>query len=340
VNVAAHYTTAFGYAFAREEVKNTFITDAVARSFPLSRDQQGIYWENRFEFGQRLFVNAGARAEIIQTARIPGDPVNGRPAFPPDTIARVNPKIAVAYVLREGTRVHASGGTGIRPPGGFDIAFTDNPRLKPERTKSFDAGIERRLLHNRLSLEGTYFYNRYYDLIVSLGGTLARLSNYRSDNLSNSRAQGGEFAVRVRPVRWISLAGSYTLLASEILSLNGASGVAPRYFGVGQPLIRRPRHSGAMAAAFARGRLSADVTGYFRGKVLDVEPNFGAFGGLFYNPGFANFGVNVNYALPRGVTLYGNLRNALDRHYEEALGFPSPLLNFVSGVKWTFSRSK
>lgn len=340
VNVAAHYTTAFGYAFAREEVKNTFITDAVARSFPLSRDQQGIYWENRFEFGQRLFVNAGARAEIIQTARIPGDPVNGRPAFPPDTIARVNPKIAVAYVLREGTRVHASGGTGIRPPGGFDIAFTDNPRLKPERTKSFDAGIEQRLLHNRLSLEGTYFYNRYYDLIVSLGGTLARLSNYRSDNLSNSRAQGGEFAVRVRPVRWISLAGSYTLLASEILSLNGASGVAPRYFGVGQPLIRRPHHSGTMVAAFARGRLSADVTGYFRGKVLDVEPNFGAFGGLFYNTGFANFGVNVNYALPCGVTLYGNLRNALDRHYEEALGFPSPLLNFVSGVKWTFSRSK
>jgi outer membrane receptor protein involved in Fe transport len=177
-------------------------------------------------------------------------------------------------------------------------------------------------------------------LIVSLGGTLARLSNYRSDNLSNSRAQGGEFAVRIRPVRWISLAGSYTLLASEILSLNGASGVAPRYFGVGQPLIRRPHHSGTMVAAFARGRLSADVTGYFRGKVLDVEPNFGAFGGLFYNPGFANFGVNVNYALPRGVTLYGNLRNALDRHYEEALGFPSPLLNFVSGVKWTFSRSK
>ena len=211
VNVASHYTTAFGYAFAREEVKNTFITDAVARSFPLSRDQQGIYWENRFEFGRRLFLNAGARAEIIQTARIPADPVNGRPAFLPDTIVRVNPKIAAAYVLREGTRVHASGGTGIRPPSGFDIAFTDNPRLKPERTTSFDAGIEQRLLHNRLSLEGTYFYNRYYDLIVSLGGTLARLSNYRSDNLSNSRAQGAEFSARFRPARWMSVAGSYTL---------------------------------------------------------------------------------------------------------------------------------
>jgi outer membrane receptor protein involved in Fe transport len=73
---------------------------------------------------------------------------------------------------------------------------------------------------------------------------------------------------------------------------------------------------------------------------LDVEPNFGASAGLFYNPGFANFGLNVNYALVHGLTLYGNLRNALNRRYEEALGFPAPLLNFVSGVKWNFSPSR
>jgi outer membrane receptor protein involved in Fe transport len=340
VSVSRHYTTAFGYAYAREEAKNTFITDTSARSFPLDRDQQGIYWENRFEFGGRFFVNAGARAEIIHTPRIPADAVNGRPEFPTDTIVKVNPKAAIAYVWRAGTRLHASAGTGIRPADAFEIAFTDNPRLKPERTASVDAGIEQRLFHNRVSLEGTYFYNRYYDLIVSLGGSLARLSTYQSDNLANSRAQGGEFALRIRPTRWIFIAGTYTLLASEVLSLNGSSGLAPQFFKVGQPLIRRPRHSGTVVSTFARGKFSADVTGYFRATALDVEPNFGAFGGLFYNPGFANFGFNVNYALARGFTVYGSLRNALNWHYEEALGFPSPLLNFVSGVKWTLSRSR
>ena len=44
--------------------------------------------------------------------------------------------------------------------------------------------------------------------------------------------------------------------------------------------------------------------------------------------------------MARGVTLYGNLRNALNQHYEEAFGFPSPLLNFVSGVKWSFARAR
>ncbi len=339
VSLSRHYTTAFGYAFTREEAKNTFITDTSARSFPLDRDQQGIYWENRLAIGGRFFINAGARAEIIHTPRIPADNVNGRPEFAADTIAKVNPKASLAYVLRASTRLHASAGTGIRPADGFEIAFTDNPRLKPERTVTVDAGIEQRLFHNHVSLEGTYFYSRYYDLIVSLGGSLARLSTYQSDNLANSRAQGGEFALRIRPMRWISMAGTYTLLESQVLSLNGSS-LAPQFFKVGQPLIRRPRHSGTLVTTFARGRFAADVTGYFRATVLDVEPNYGAFGGLFYNPGFANFGFNVNYAVPRGFTVYGSLRNALNWHYEEALGFPAPLLNFVSGVKWTLPPSR
>lgn len=339
LGISSHYTMALGYVFAREEVKNTFITDAGARAFPLARDQQGVYWENRLEFGRRLFANIGVRAEIIDTARVPADPVNGRPEFPSDKIAKLNPKLAVAYVLRKGTRIHSSAGTGIRPPSGFEIAFTDNPRLTPERTASFDAGIERRLFQNHLSLESTYFYNRYYDLIVSLGGSLARLSSYRSDNLANSRAHGAEFTARFRPARAISISGSYTFLDSAILSLSRTSHLAPEFFAVGQPLIRRPRHSGTLVAAFARRKFSANVTGDFRGTVLDVEPNFGASAGLFDNPGHANFGINVNYAFARGVTIYGNLRNALNWRYEEAFGYPSPPLNFVSGVKWSFSRS-
>jgi len=339
VNLSSFYTAAVGYVFSREEVKNTFFTDTSSVLTPIQRSQQGIYWENRFQFGKRLFLNVGARAEVIQTARIPAD-LPTRPQFPANSVTRINPKAAVAYVVREGTNVHASGGSGIRPPNGFELTFTNNPDLRPERTTTFDAGVEQRLFRNRVSLDATYFHSRFYDLIVSTGGSLTHLSSFQTDNIANSQAQGGEFSLRIRPARWISLAGSYTLIKSETLSLSGSTGLAQQYFQVGQPLIRISHNSGTMVAAFTRGRISADVTGYFRGKVLDVEPNYGASAGLFYNPGFANFGVNVNYALPHGVTLYGNLRNALNQHYEEAFGFPSPFLNFVSGVKWTFSSSK
>jgi outer membrane receptor protein involved in Fe transport len=332
VSVTPHYAAAFGVSEMLEEVKNSYITDAQFDTFPVRRNDTAVYFENRFEFGGRLFVNAGVRGEFIRTAAIPSG--YGRPLFPAQTISVANPKLAAAYVLGR-TRLHSSFGTGIRPPGGFDLAFTDNPALKPERTRSFDAGVEQRLLGDRLALDATYFYNRFHDLIVILGGSLTRLSHYQSDNLANSRAEGAEFSARLRPSRPVFIRASYTRLKTEILSLDHAAGAAPQPFAVGQQLIRRPADSGTLVAGYTRGRLAADLTGYFRGQVLDVEPALGATNGLFWNPGYTVMGVNLNYELAHGVSAYGNLRNALNRHYEEVLGYPSPRLNFVAGLKWS-----
>ena len=60
VSVSDSYNTAFGVAFYREELKNTFVTDSGFRSFPAyRRDQTSIFWENRFHAGPRFFLNAG-----------------------------------------------------------------------------------------------------------------------------------------------------------------------------------------------------------------------------------------------------------------------------------------
>jgi outer membrane receptor protein involved in Fe transport len=91
-----------------------------------------------FRLAAGFFFNAGVRGEIIGTPFIPENTSDGRPAFPANTVAKVNPKVAATYVLR-GTRLHSSFGTGIRPPAGLELAFTNNPALKPERTASFDA---------------------------------------------------------------------------------------------------------------------------------------------------------------------------------------------------------
>ena len=51
-------------------------------------------------------------------------------------------------------------------------------------------------------------------------------------------------------------------------------------------------------------------------------------------------GVNLNCRVGPGVTVYGHLRNALNRRYEEVYGYPSPLLNFVAGMKFTLPRGR
>jgi outer membrane receptor protein involved in Fe transport len=337
VSVSRHDTASFGVTGGHESVTNSYITDAAFSTFPMERNEISIYAENRYEVAGRLFLSGGVRGEFFRTASIPGDGFT-RPLFPQSNISRVNPKLSAAYVAG-GARLHASFGMGLRPPSGFDLAFTDNPALKPERTRSVDAGVERKF-GNLLALDATYFYNRYYDLIVTLGGSLTALSHFQSANLANSRAQGAEFSARLRPARWVFVAGSYTLLETRILSLDGSSNQAPLPFAVGQQLTRRPEHSGNVVATFTRGRLAADLSGYFRGRTLYEEPYLGASNGLFWNPGFANAGVNLNYTLGRGVTAYGNLRNALNRQYEEVFGYPSPKLNFVAGLKWTIARGQ
>ncbi len=337
VRVSAHDVASFGVSGGREEVKNSYITDSSFSSFPLERNEIAVYAENRYDIG-RFYLSTGLRAEFFRTPAIPGDGYS-RPDFPASSISRVNPKVAAGYSAGS-TRVHSSFGMGLRPPSGFELAFTNNPALKPERTRSVDAGVEQSLLHGKLLVDGTYFYNRYYDLIVTLGGSLTTLSHFSSANLANSRAQGAEFSARLRPARWVLVSGGYTLLETRILSLDGSVNQAPLPFAVGQQLTRRPGHSGYFTTAFSRGRVSADLTGYFRGRTLYEEPSYGASAGLFWNPGFSNVGLNVNYSLGRGVSLYGNLRNMLDRHYEEVFGYPSPLLNFVAGVKWRIAKEQ
>lgn len=336
-----HWIAAVGYSFTREEMKNTFVTDSSFRSFPLRRDIQGVYWENRITLG-RLFLNVGAREELYQNPFQPGDAFGfpPRPDFPATTTQKFSPKIAGAYRLSSTRRLHASYGTGIRPPGGGDLAFTTNPHLLPERLESYDGGIEQRFLRDRASIDVAYFNNRYRDLLVSLGGSLARLSNYTTDNVANAKAQGMEVSSQLRPASWLSISGNYTWLQSKVLSLDGGSGLAQAYFYVGQPLVRRPKHSGGVVVTAHYKRLDANLTGSFRGHTLDVEPNFGASGGLFRNTGYQNVGVNINYRVRGNFSVYGNLRNALDQRYEEIYGFPSPLLNVVAGVKWSLNRAR
>ena len=340
--VFSFWTLAAGFAYAREETKNTFVADVNMNPFDLRRDNEGIYLDNHFSLlNNKLFINAGLRDEIYQTGFIQANfYASPFPAIPARDYSRLNPRISGVYMLQPNLRLHASYGTGIRPPGGSDLAFTNNPALKPERTESYDIGIEQRFLTNKLSLDATYFHNDYRDLIVSLGGSLAVLSQYYTDNLAKANAKGVEVSAKFRPATWISGTGNYTWLETEALSLNGGIGLVQQYFYLGQPLLREPKQSGSALLTFHYGKVDANLTGYLRGRDLDVEPTVGPREGLYWNPGYVSTGINVNYRLRSNLTVYGNLHNALDRHYEEIYGFPAPFLNVVAGVKWSLARAR
>jgi outer membrane receptor protein involved in Fe transport len=230
------------------------------------------------------------------------------------------------------TRVRAGAGLGIRPPDAFEIAFTDNPGLKPERSRSFEAGAEHARAAGRLVVEGTFFWNEYDDLIVATGPSLADSSRYQSDNIANARARGLELLARVRARGGFAASVAYTLLDAEVLAVDRL-GVAPPPFEPGDRLLRRPRHQAWAEANWRGTRGSAFVTLGARGRTLDVDPTFGAFGGLFENRGHTAATAGAAWRVARSVELFGRVANLFDRSYEEVLGFPALPRSVYGGIR-------
>lgn len=324
-----------------ERARSTYITGATFNELPIERRVVGSFAEWRQALPRHLSLTAGLRVEHIRRSALEEDPnvFDPRPAFPADTVVSANPRLTIAWIpsASGATRVHASAGTGIRPPDAFEIAFTDNPGLAPERSRSIEAGVAQRFASDALELEATVFRNVYDDLIVTVGRSLEDASRYRTDNVSNARSQGVELSGQWRRGTAVSLRASYTFLDTEILAVDRTS-LAPPPFVVGDPLIRRPRHQGNLDLIVTKGHIVGFLEAGARGRTLDIEPNYGAFGGLFPNAGFlvANGGVSVHVhrtteAFIRGLNLF-------DRRYEETLGFPALGRSVVAGVRVALSR--
>ena len=72
--------------------------------------------------------------------------------------------------------------------------------------------------------------------------------------------------------------------------------------------------------------------------MLDVEPNWGAAGGMFKAPGFgvADAGVAIHAGRFADVLLRAD--NLFDRHYEAVFGYPAPRRSFTVGVRLASGR--
>jgi len=319
-----------GTTLLRESGASTFIT-AGAAEVPVERGALAVFAEGRWQPDTRLSLTAGVRAERITREALAANPsaFSDRPAFDADTIVSVNPKVTAAWTVvpaahprGASTRLRMAAGTGIRPPDAFEIAFTDNPGLAPERSVSVEAGIVQTLAGGAVQAEATIFHNRYDDLIISVG-RLSGSSRYRTDNIANARARGTEFSLAWRPRADLAARSHYTWLDTAVLEVDGAAGQAAAPFAVGDRLLRRPTHQGGLDLAWTGRRFQAFAAATVRGATLDVEPNFGAFGGVFENRGYGILTVGGAWTVASRLTLQARVVNALGARYEDVLGYPA-----------------
>jgi outer membrane cobalamin receptor len=336
--------TSVGVELLGERAGGTFITATGNILVPVERGLAGFFGEARWNHAARLFVSAGLRVERITRRALAGeaDAFSPRPAFEDDTVVSTNPKVSTAWYLTSSagnfTKIRASAGTGIRPPDAFEIAFTDNPSLQPERSRSVEAGVDQAVLGGRGLIETTAFFNTYDDLIVATG-SFSAVSRYRTDNISNARSRGVEIAGtargRVAPIRaGLHVRVAYTLLDTEILAVDQSRLAAPPY-SVGDRLIRRPKHQFSADVLLDAGRLTAFLQGNGRSASRDIDPSFGAppFGAFFDAPGFNTWNAGGSWRIVKGIDVFARVTNLFDRSYEEAFGFPALGRSGMAGLR-------
>jgi outer membrane cobalamin receptor len=254
----------------------------------------------------------------------------------------VVPRASVVYTAREGsdrlgdTRLKASAGAGVKEPTitqsfSPSPSFLGNADLEPERARTFDAGIDQRLFGGRVKLEVVGFFGRYDNIISTR--TLS-FSPFRAQyfNIGLTRARGTELSVEVAPMPGLTLQAAHTYLDSEVLE---STSPANAVFAVGQPLFRRPRHSGTFDIAWSRGALSAALHGTFVGERVDsdfaslVPP-------MVSNDAYATWDIGGGYRFGRRLTAFARVDNVSDADYMEPLGYPAWRRSARAGVKVGF----
>jgi vitamin B12 transporter len=239
--------------------------------------------------------------------------------------------------ILSGTRLHFSYADGFKEPR-LEETFAGppfsvpNPGLKPERTRAFDTGFEQSLFRGRYSFAATYFNNLFHDRIDYATNPVTFIGQYV--NVDKSFAQGVEIEFQGQLRSRLSLNTGYTYTSTEILAApvcTPANFCDPAILGVGQPLLRRPKHSATTLLTYLGSRWGGNVRGSFVGRRADSD--FLDYG-INHAPGYVRADIGGWYVVNSRITAYVSIENVLDRHYNEVVGYPALTTNFRAGMRF------
>jgi vitamin B12 transporter len=153
-------------------------------------------------------------------------------------------RAGASYRLDANTRLRTSVGTGFKEPTFFENFaqgfVRGNPALKPERSRSWEVGLEHTLAGGRVRMAVTYFDQRFRDLIEFTFTPPPGAPNYF--NVAGATADGVEADVEATITPRVVAGLAYTYLDTRVQEA-GLDGGADGLFVAGQRLLRRPAHS-------------------------------------------------------------------------------------------------
>lgn len=300
------------------------------------RNNQGGYLEMHYQLARRLAAIAGARAEANASFG-----------------TRVVPRTGLSFIARYGhgfwggTRINASYGLGIKEPDFIqsfeaDPCFPGNPNLRPERSNTFDAGIDQFFAEVHVKFSANVFHNSFRDIVSFSGGPATMNCPFGTGTFFNTdaaRADGVNATIEARPLKWLGITGNYAYDDSRVLKSPHAFDptLAP-----GNRLFLRPLHSADLIFNTAWRRMNWNLAGFYVGRETDsdflsVFVNGQCTGPcISSNPSHFRLDLATQILMGHGLTAIANVGNLLNHHYQDAVGYPALGLNYRAGLKYSW----
>ena len=246
-------------------------------------------------------------------------------------------RLSLAWELSETLRLRSSIATGQKAPtfierfGFFPGQFIGNPQLEPEKSTSYDIGLDIDLLDGALEVNGTLFRQ---DLEDEINGFVFDPDTFLStaENMTGTSDRSGiEFAARWRLGDGIDIGASYTY----------TDATEQDFAGNDIRELRRPRHAGSFSLGYqSQGEafqvaLSADYGGTREDMFFPPWPEPPAVVTL-RNHWVVD--MTAQYRLNRSVAMYARGSNLLDEDYEQVYGYRTQGRVGMVGVRVNFGQ--
>ena len=226
-----------------------------------------------------------------------------------------------------GFAVAGSYAEGIAQPTFFDLYgffpgdFIGNADLKPESSRGFEGSL--RFRRSSIAASLTAYVQRLHDEIVD-NATFTSVVN--SDGVSRRWGVEAEFAWQ--PIDSLRLTANYAYLKA-----GQPSGAANERLQE----LRRPRHSGSVAADGSVGRWSYGASLAYVGSHLDREEVFPF--DIVRLDSYWLAAARLGYAVTRQVQMFVRASNLFDARYEDSAGYRTEGRGFFVGLRLADRRS-
>jgi vitamin B12 transporter len=220
---------------------------------------------------------------------------------------------------------------GMAQPTFFDLYgffpnnFVGNPSLRPESSRGFEASLRFRRSKVQASLTG--YRQRLHDEIVDIFDPATFLSSTENRD-GASRRSGIEADVVWHPAPALRLSANYAYLRAT-----QPDNVTDRQLYE----LRRPRHSGALAADGSAGPWSYGASLAFVGSHLDRD-EVAPFAVVRLDS-YWLAGARLAYAVKPGVELFGRVSNLFDARYRDSAGYRTEGRGLYAGIRLAGRRS-